>query len=120
MTIVPSIDLRGGKVVRLQQGDYARQLDYPIEPLDAAARFAAAGAKWLHVVDLDGAREGRCVQTELIGTLAGQSSLNLQVGGGVRATSDIDHLLQAGVRRVVVGTRAMEDWDWFSDLVSQP
>ena len=117
IVIVPSIDLRGGQVVRLQQGDYTRQINYPLDPLAAAAVFAAAGASWLHVVDLDGAKEGRPIQTELISKIAAASKMNVEVGGGVRATQDIAQLLSAGVRRVVVGTRAMEDWDWFDKLV---
>jgi phosphoribosylformimino-5-aminoimidazole carboxamide ribotide isomerase len=118
--IVPSIDLRGGQVVRLQQGDYARQINYPLEPLAAARAFAAAGAKWLHIVDLDGAKEGKPVQTSLIGRIAADCGLNVQVGGGIRATEDIAQLLAAGVQRVVVGTKAMEDWNWFEKLVQTP
>jgi phosphoribosylformimino-5-aminoimidazole carboxamide ribotide isomerase len=120
IVIVPSIDLRGGQIVRLQQGDYQRQIDYPLDPLETAGKFAAAGAKWLHVVDLDGAKEGRPVQTDLIARLAAGSGMNVQAGGGVRATEDIARLLAAGVQRVVVGTRAMEDWNWFDKLVQTP
>jgi phosphoribosylformimino-5-aminoimidazole carboxamide ribotide isomerase len=120
IVIVPSIDLRSGQVVRLQQGDYQRQINYPLEPLAAAAAFKAAGAAWLHVVDLDGAKEGRPVQTELISKIAGSAGMNVQVGGGVRATDDIARLLAAGVKRVVVGTKAMEDWNWFEKLVYTP
>jgi phosphoribosylformimino-5-aminoimidazole carboxamide ribotide isomerase len=116
LVIVPSIDLRGGQVVRLAQGDYARQTRYALQPLAAAAGFLAAGAQWLHVVDLDGAKQGRPVQTELIAALAAKSGLKVQVGGGVRCTADIDRLLQAGANRVVVGTQAMEDWPWFEKL----
>jgi phosphoribosylformimino-5-aminoimidazole carboxamide ribotide isomerase len=116
VVIIPSIDLRGGQVVRLKQGDYARQLTYAVDALETAAAFAAAGAKWMHVVDLDGAREGRPVQTELIGRVASSTKLKVQVGGGVRTTEDIDRLLAAGASRVVIGTRAMEDWDWFARL----
>jgi len=116
LIIVPSIDLRGGQVVRLAQGDYARQTKYDLEPIAAAKAFEAAGAKWLHIVDLDGAKEGRPVQTDLIAKLTGQCGLAVQVGGGVRSTADIDRLLSAGVRRVVVGTKAMEDWPWFEAL----
>jgi len=117
MTIIPSIDLRGGQVVRLKQGDYAQQLTYAVDPLETAASFARAGAAWMHVVDLDGAQQGRPAQLDLIGRLAASAQLNVQVGGGVRNTDDIDRLLGAGTKRVVVGTRAMEDWDWFADLV---
>jgi phosphoribosylformimino-5-aminoimidazole carboxamide ribotide isomerase len=120
LVIVPSIDLRGGQVVRLAQGDYARQTNYALEPLAAAASFAAAGAQWMHIVDLDGAKQGRPAQTELIARVAAASGLNVQVGGGIRSTADIDHLLDAGVQRVVVGTQAMEDWPWFEKLAHLP
>jgi phosphoribosylformimino-5-aminoimidazole carboxamide ribotide isomerase len=117
MVVVPSIDLRAGKVVRLKQGDYARQVNYDVDPVEVAKSFAAAGARWMHVVDLDGAKEGRPVQTEMISRLATAAGLEVEAGGGIRRREDIDQLLSAGVRRVVVGTRAMEDWDWFDALV---
>ena len=117
--VMPSIDLRGGKVVRLQQGDYARQIDYPVDPLETAARFKAAGATWLHVVDLDGAKDGRVAQPDLIGRIAEKSGLQVQAGGGVRSTGDVDLLLSKNVQRVVVGTKAIEDWPWFEDLAHQ-
>jgi len=120
MLVVPSIDLRTGKVVRLQQGDYARQIDYDVDPAKVAESFAAAGAAWVHVVDLDGAKEGRPVQTEIISRLAATSGLKLQTGGGIRQRQDIDRLLEAGAARVVVGTRAMEDWSWFDSLAHDP
>jgi phosphoribosylformimino-5-aminoimidazole carboxamide ribotide isomerase len=118
MVIIPSIDLRGGKVVRLQQGDYGRQLDYDVDAIATARSFAEAGAKWVHVVDLDGAKEGRIMQTESIGqigrAIAGKAKL--QCGGGVRSVADITALLASGAQRVVVGTRAVEDWAWFDQL----
>lgn len=120
MTIVPSIDLRGGQVVRLQQGDYARQLNYAVDPVEQADRYAAAGAAWMHIVDLDGAKEGRPVQTDLIATIVRSAKLKVQVGGGVRSEEDIGRLLDAGVSRVVVGTRALEAWDWFGALAHRP
>jgi phosphoribosylformimino-5-aminoimidazole carboxamide ribotide isomerase len=119
-TVMPSIDLRSGKVVRLQQGDYARQIDYPVDPLETAHQFKAAGATWLHVVDLDGAKEGRVAQPDLIGSLAEKSGLKVQAGGGVRSTADVDLLISKGVQRVVVGTKAIEDWPWFEALAAQP
>ncbi len=115
LTVIPSIDLRHGKVVRLQQGDYERQLNYDVDPVPTAAAYAAAGATWLHVVDLDGARVGQSVQAGLIATLTGVG-LRVQAGGGVRSTADVRRLLDAGVERVVVGTAAMENWDWFAAL----
>lgn len=120
LTIVPSIDLRGGQVVRLKQGDYSRQVNYAVDPQETARQFAAAGAKWMHVVDLDGAKEGRPVQTELIAKIIAASGLQVEVGGGIRATDDVKRLIDAGAARAVVGTRAMEDWAWFKALVHEP
>lgn len=116
LEILPSIDLRGGRVVRLKQGDYGRQVNYDVDPFDVARSFAQAGANWMHLVDLDGAKEGRPMQTELISRLIGASGLKVEAGGGIRQTDDIRRLLDAGASRVVVGTRAMEDWDWFKTI----
>lgn len=119
MLIVPSIDLRGGKVVRLLQGDYAQQTTYDVDPRQVAHDYLAAGARWLHIVDLDGAKLGRPVQMETIRwLLASSSGLQVQVGGGVRTTQDVRALLDAGAARVVVGTAALENWDWFGKLVA--
>lgn len=120
LEIVPSIDLRGGRVVRLKQGDYARQVNYDVDPRQTARSFAEAGARWMHVVDLDGAKEGRPVQTELIAEVIAGAGLNVEVGGGVRSTDDIRRLLDAGAARVVVGTKALEDWEWFRSLAHDP
>ena len=120
LVIVPSIDLRGGRVVRLQQGDYGRQIDYDVDPHATARSFAEAGAAWMHIVDLDGAKEGRPVQTDLIAAIVRSSGLKVEVGGGVRSTGDVRRLLDAGVERVVVGTRAIEDWPWFEALAHAP
>ncbi len=118
--LIPSIDLRGGRVVRLKQGDYAQQLNYDVDPLATARSFAEAGATWMHIVDLDGAKEGRPVQADLIRRLIGGSGLRVQTGGGIRERSHIEDLLAAGASRVVIGTRALEAWDWFRDLVQDP
>ena len=107
LTIVPSIDLRGGRVVRLKQGDYGRQVNYDVDPLDTARSFASAGARWMHVVDLDGAKEGRPVQTALISRIIAATGLMVEAGGGIRSTADVQALLDAGACRVVIGTRAM-------------
>ena len=120
LTVIPSIDLRGGRVVRLKQGDYGRQVTYDVDPFDVARSFADAGAQWMHVVDLDGAKEGRPVQTELIARLIAATALKVEVGGGVRATDDVRRLLDAGAARVVVGTKAMEDWPWFESIAHDP
>ncbi len=119
-TIVPSIDLRNGQVIRLKQGDYAQQINYDVDPCVTAGQFRADGATWMHIVDLDGAKEGRCVQTELIAKIIAASGLNVQVGGGVRSTEDVDRLLACGASRVVIGTKAIEDWAWFESLATHP
>ncbi|HEX8914206.1 MAG TPA: 1-(5-phosphoribosyl)-5-[(5-phosphoribosylamino)methylideneamino]imidazole-4-carboxamide isomerase [Humisphaera sp.] len=120
LVVVPSIDLRGGKVVRLRQGDYADQLNYAVDPLATARQFREAGAEWMHIVDLDGAKEGRPVQTDLVARVIAASGLKVQTGGGVRSTEDIRKLIDAGASRVVVGTKAIEDWAWFESLMAQP
>src|SRR4051812_16113273 len=120
LVILPSIDLRGGRVVRLKQGDYGRQIDYDVDPRATARSFADAGAAWMHLVDLDGAKEGRPAQTDLIGEIVRASGLKVEVGGGVRSTDDVRRLLDTGAARVVVGTRAIEDWPWFEALVQTP
>ena len=116
LEIVPSIDLRNGRVVRLKQGDYARQVNYDVDPLKTAAAFRDTGARWMHIVDLDGAKEGRPVQTELIARIIAASGLAVEAGGGIRSTDDVNRLLQAGASRVVIGTKAIEDWAWFESL----
>jgi len=120
LEILPSIDLRGGRVVRLKQGDYAQQMNYDVDPLATARAFRDAGATWMHVVDLDGAKVGHPAQTELIAQIIAASGLKVEAGGGVRATEDIRRLLDAGAARVVVGTKAIEDWAWFESLVRDP
>src|SRR5579872_165140 len=120
LEIVPSIDLRDGKVVRLKQGDYSRQVNYDVDPIQTARSFKAAGANWMHIVDLDGAKEGRPVQTDLIARVIAGAGLKVEAGGGIRSQDDIRKLLDAGASRVVVGTRAVEDWDWFQNLALDP
>jgi phosphoribosylformimino-5-aminoimidazole carboxamide ribotide isomerase len=119
VTILPSVDLRNGQVVRLKQGDYSRQINYSVDPIDTANSFREAGASWMHIVDLDGAKEGRPVQTELIARMIKASGLKVEVGGGIRSAADIQRLLDAGAERVVLGTKAMEDWAWFEGQVRE-
>lgn len=119
LEVIPSIDLREGKVVRLAQGDYGRQTNYDVDPIETAKLFSEAGAKWMHIVDLDGAKSGRPMQAELIGKIIQSTNLQVEVGGGVRSTEDVRELLDAGAKRVVVGTKAIEDWPWFESLAKQ-
>jgi len=120
MDILPAIDLRDGKCVRLLQGDYDKQIDYADDPLAVARQFEQAGARWLHVVDLDGAREGRLFNLPTIEKLIRETSLHVEIGGGLREFETIESLISAGAARCVVGTKALEDWDWFQDLVHRP
>lgn len=118
-SLFPAIDLRGGRVVRLTQGDYDRQTTYGDSPLEQAQRFEEAGSTWLHVVDLDGARSGEMEHLEHIHAICQQTQLKVEVGGGVRSDKAIDQLLSAGVERAIIGTAALRDWDWFDRLVQQ-
>jgi phosphoribosylformimino-5-aminoimidazole carboxamide ribotide isomerase len=109
MQLLPAIDLRGGKCVRLYQGDYGRETVYGDDPVAQARAFADAGAPWVHVVDLDAARTGEPVNRPVIAAIAAAVSVPVQVGGGVRDLASAGALFDAGVTRVVVGTAALED-----------
>lgn len=108
MEIIPAIDLRAGRVVRLAQGDYARETRYDVAPLDLARQYADAGSTWLHVVDLDGARSGLLENLRVIEALAA-TGLRVQCGGGVRGEEDLVRLYDAGVGRVVVGSLSVRE-----------
>lgn len=118
--LFPAIDLRGGKVVRLMQGDYGRETTYGDDPVAQAKEFEAAGATWLHVVDLDGARTGKLSHRDQIHAICSQTKLKVEVGGGVRNEAAIDALLNAGATRTVIGTAALRQWDWFESLMGNP
>jgi phosphoribosylformimino-5-aminoimidazole carboxamide ribotide isomerase len=123
MDIIPAIDLSGGQCVRLTQGDFATAKIYEADPALQAKRFAAAGAEWLHIVDLDGARTGARRQTDIIRQIAERSTLRLQVGGGIRETADATALFESGVERVVIGSLAVSQpqriKDWLHDFGPQ-
>lgn len=108
-TLYPAIDVRDGRVVRLRQGDYAQETRYPGEPADVAARYAQAGARWLHLVDLDAARAGGYTLAPLLSTIRATTSLRIQTGGGVRSEADVEAILEAGADRVVVGSLAVRE-----------
>lgn len=120
MYLFPAIDLRDNQVVRLHQGDYDQQKVYASDPVAIAQSFADAGATWLHVVDLDGAKVGRVLHLDVIRRICKETPLKVEVGGGVRTTETIDSLLDAGVERVILGTAALQNWDWFEQLVKTP
>ncbi|HVX17031.1 MAG TPA: 1-(5-phosphoribosyl)-5-[(5-phosphoribosylamino)methylideneamino] imidazole-4-carboxamide isomerase [Acidimicrobiales bacterium] len=122
MDLYPAIDLRDGRCVRLYQGDFARETVYGDDPVAQARRFAAAGASWLHVVDLDAARTGdprnRPVILDVATALSGTSA-SVEASGGVRDDAAATALLDGGVHRVVVGTAALDDPDWVRDLAAR-
>lgn len=109
MLIYPAIDLLRGRCARLLRGDFDQATEYSSSPAEMLARYAASGAEWVHIVDLDGAREGAPVQHALLKELARFASLKVQVAGGVRARDDVARLLDAGAARVVVGSKAVSD-----------
>lgn len=111
MIVYPAIDLRGGACVRLMHGRFDAVTRYDDDPAARLAAFAAAGAGWVHIVDLDGAEAGRAVQHDLIGALAAAIDVRIQSGGGVRSADDVQRLIDAGVSRVVVGSLAVSDPD---------
>jgi len=116
MYIIPAIDLRDGKCVRLIQGQYDRQINYRDNPVEQAQEFSSDGAKWLHIVDLDGAKLGRPVNTDTISAIASLGILNIEVGGGLRDEASIKQLLDIGVNRVIIGTKAVQDFEWFNEM----
>ena len=107
--VYPAIDVRDARVVRLQQGDYDRETRYPDQPAVVAGRYAGAGAKWLHLVDLDAARAGGYTLLPLLRELKRSTALKVQTGGGVRVQSDIEAILDAGADRVVIGSLAVRE-----------
>ena len=112
MQIFPAIDLRGGQVVRLYQGDYDRETVYAADPCAVARSFLAAGAKYLHVVDLDGARDGMLANFETVAAIVKQGGLYIEVGGGIRTEDRIRRYLDLGVGRCILGTIAVRDFDF--------
>jgi phosphoribosylformimino-5-aminoimidazole carboxamide ribotide isomerase len=109
MDLYPAIDLRDGRCVRLAAGDFARVTVYGSDPLERARAFEAAGAPWLHVVDLDAARTGKPVNRPVVAAIAAAVSIPVQAGGGARTAADVEALLGFGVARVVLGTAAIKE-----------
>jgi phosphoribosylformimino-5-aminoimidazole carboxamide ribotide isomerase len=109
VTVYPAIDLRGGRCVRLVEGDFARETVYGDDPVAMARRWQAAGARWLHVVDLDGARAGAPVQAAIVARICAAVSIPVQTGGGLRDEAAVRTVLDAGVARAIVGTVAVRD-----------
>ncbi len=108
-TVYPAIDIRGGLVVRLHKGDYDKETRYPDDPVSVASNYALAGARWLHLVDLDAARAGGYTLLPLVEEIAGGTDLQIQTGGGVRTADDVQRILDAGASRVVIGSMAVSE-----------
>lgn len=119
MRIFPAIDLRGGQVVRLYQGDYEKETVYGADPCAYVRNFLDAGAACLHVVDLDGARDGRPVNLEQIAAIVRQGGLYVEVGGGIRTEERIRQYLDLGVNRCILGTIAVKDFDFTARMAQK-
>ena len=117
--LYPAIDLRGGRAVRLLRGDYAAETVYSDDPVAVARSFEAAGARWIHVVDLDAARSGEAGNLDLVAAVARSVSSRIETGGGVRSVAAAERLLDAGVARVVVGTAAVERPELVTELAGR-
>jgi len=109
MEIIPAIDLKGGKCVRLYQGDYSQETVFSEEPLQIALHWQSLGAKRLHIVDLDGAARGELCHASLIADMAQAIHIPLQLGGGIRRIESIAQALELGAARAILGTAAIED-----------
>ncbi|MEZ6122324.1 MAG: 1-(5-phosphoribosyl)-5-[(5-phosphoribosylamino)methylideneamino]imidazole-4-carboxamide isomerase [Planctomycetaceae bacterium] len=117
MQLYPAIDLRGGKCVRLRQGDYNDETVFGDDPVEVALRWKDEGAEWLHLVDLDGARAGKPVNHDVVRRIVQATQLPCQMGGGIRNEDSIRMALEdVGLTRVIIGTKALKEPEWFADV----
>lgn len=119
LTIYPAIDMRGGNCVRLLQGDYNQETVYGNSPFDMAKSFAADGAEWIHMVDLDGAKDGKRVNDRFVIEAAQKLQVNIQIGGGIRSEEDIVHYLENGVDRVIIGSIAVSKPEFAIEMIKK-
>lgn len=119
MILYPAIDIRGGRAVRLLQGDYDRETAYDADPVDAARRWAEEGAQFLHVVDLDGAKAGEPQNLDNVRRIAAAVDCPIQVGGGLRDAAAVAAVLDAGAERVVIGTAALRDPEFLDEALKR-
>ena len=120
MEIIPAIDLRGGKCVRLRQGDYAQETIFGDDPAEMGLRWKSEGASRLHLVDLDGAKAGRPVNVDAIRKIVAKTGLPCQLGGGLRDEASIRAMLEdAGIDRVIIGTKALKAPEWFREMTTK-
>lgn len=113
--VIPAIDIRDGRCVRLLKGDYSAQTQYDFDPVELARDYAKLGCAYLHMVDLDGAKQGRPVNTDLLREMVAASKLPVQIGGGIRTTAHVEQLFAAGATRVVIGSTAINSPDLVKD-----
>lgn len=118
-TVYPAIDMRGGKCVRLLQGDYDKETVYGDSPFDMAALFSEQGASWIHMVDLDGAKAGKRVNDEYVLQVAKQLPAKVQIGGGIRTSEDVAYYLENGVDRVILGSAAINNPQFVKEMLRQ-
>jgi len=119
MIILPAIDIRGGRCVRLRQGRFEEETVFDEDPAAVARRFEAAGTEWLHVVDLDGAREGEPRNLDRVRAIREAVGLKMEVGGGIRSTEAVEKVFGAGVDRIIVGTRAVREPGWLKEVAEK-
>lgn len=118
-TIYPAIDMRGGKCVRLLQGDYDKETIYGDSPFEMAKQFASAGAAWIHMVDLDGAKDGKRVNDTFVIQAAKNLAAKVQIGGGIRTEADIVHYLENGIERVIIGSIAVSNPEFAIEMIKK-
>jgi phosphoribosylformimino-5-aminoimidazole carboxamide ribotide isomerase len=120
MEILPAIDLRGGKCVRLRQGDYAQETVFSDDPVEMARRWADEGTTWLHLVDLDGAKAGKPVNHDVVRRIVQATGVKCEVGGGIRDETAVRLMLdEVGVQRVIIGTQALKQPQWFRGMAQR-
>src|SRR5690606_6096857 len=117
--IYPAIDMRGGKCVRLLQGDYDKETVYGDSPFDMAKTFADAGAEWIHMVDLDGAKSGKRVNDQYVLEVAAKLDAKVQIGGGIRTEEDVAYYIDNGVDRVILGSAAISNPEFVKEMLKK-
>ena len=119
MILFPAVDIYEGKAVRLLQGDYSRMTVYEDDPLNAVLRFRHAGSEWIHIVDLEGARDGETPNFDTVLRLKEKSGLRAEIGGGIRCMETVDRYLSAGLDRVILGTAALKDEEFLRKALAR-
>lgn len=117
--VYPAIDMKGGKCVRLYQGDYEQETIYGDSPFDMAKKFVDEGATWIHLVDLDGAKDGEKIHAKEVIRIANELPVNVQIGGGIRSSEDVSYYLDHGVNRVIIGSLAISQPELVAELIEE-